>query len=551
MGLEQNRDAGIYCRLSVDDERTGESVSIENQKLLLRKYVKEQGWNEVEVYCDDGYSGTNFDRPAVQRMIEDAKSGRINIIVVKDLSRFGRNYIEIGQYTDYLFPKIGCRFIALGNGVDTVSQSSNNDMMGFLNLFNEFYARDTSKKVRAVRKACAENGKFMGTYAPIGYMKDPQDKHRLIIDEETAPLVRRIFNMRSGGMAFNTIAKILNDEGVTSPNDRFYQQKGKANTNRVNHCWCGTTVKQIIRNEVYIGNIVNGKCGTISYKNKRIVEKDPEEWIRVENVHEPLISLEVWDTCVLLDGNKFQKREQSNEKSSVLTGMVFCGDCGFRMNAQKQRRERQSGIVREYSYFNCGSFRRSGKTACTSHNISEKILLSLVIADIREKACAVTFDVERIAAQIVKQKSVESNSRLAGYERELRAAESRLPEIERLMMNLYEDRIKGTVPETVFGTLLKKYEIQQAEIAAAIPELKSKIQNGRECFDNTAMWVKQICKYTKIEAVDEAILIELVERIEVKEPQLIDGNMVYDIKIVYRYVGDVDDAVAAEIKEAA
>ncbi|HBL84342.1 MAG: hypothetical protein A2Y17_05065 [Clostridiales bacterium GWF2_38_85] len=208
MGLEQNRDAGIYCRLSVDDGTNadstnphGESVSIENQKLLLRKYVKEQGWNEVDVYIDDGYSGTNFDRPAVKRLIEDAKAGLINIIVVKDLSRFGRNYIEIGQYTDYLFPTIGCRFVALGNGVDTVSQSSNNDMMGFLNLFNEFYARDTSKKVRAVRKACAENGKFMGTYAPIGYRKDPQDKHRLIVDEETALLAAVFFHGLDGAVA--------------------------------------------------------------------------------------------------------------------------------------------------------------------------------------------------------------------------------------------------------------------------------------------------------------------------------------------------------------
>ena len=231
MGLEQNRDAGIYCRLSVDDERTGESVSIENQKLLLQKYVKDQGWNEVEVYCDDGYSGTNFDRPAVQRMIEDAKSGRINIIVVKDLSRFGRNYIEIGQFTDYLFPQIGCRFIALGNGIDTISQSSNNDMMGFLNLFNEFYARDTSKKVRAVRKACAENGKFMGTYAPLGYRKDPQDKHRLIIDEEIAPLTRRIFDLRGSGMGFYAIAKLLNEEGILPPGDLYYQRKGKPNPN--------------------------------------------------------------------------------------------------------------------------------------------------------------------------------------------------------------------------------------------------------------------------------------------------------------------------------
>lgn len=545
MGLEQNRDAGIYCRLSVDDERLGESLSIENQKLLLRKYVKEQGWNEVEVYCDDGYSGTNFERPAVQRMIEDAKSGRINIIVVKDLSRFGRNYIEIGQYTDYLFPQIGCRFIALGNGVDTVAQSSSNDMMGFLNLFNEFYARDTSKKVRAVRKAYAESGKFMGTYAPLGYMKDPRDKHRLIVDGETAPLARRIFGLRSNGMSFISIAKLLNDEGIITPNDLFYQRRGKPNPNRINHRWCGTTVEQIIRNEAYIGNIVNGKLGTISYKNKKLFEKDPEEWIRVESVHEPLISREIWDTCVALDAKRFQKREvpASDQKASVMTGLVYCADCGFKMNISRARHKRQSGIVRMYNYFGCGSYRRSGKTACTPHNIREEILLALVIDDIREKAQAVSHDEKRIVQNIVRQKSAESDSRLAGYERELRAAQGRLPEIERLMMSLYEDRIKGTVPEAVFATLMKKYETQQAELAAAIPELQSKIHTGRECFDNTSMWVKHIRKYTELEMVDEAILIELVERIDVSEPKTEDGVMVCDVKVAYRYVGCVDDAI--------
>ena len=181
---ENTYNVGIYCRLSNDDERDGESVSIENQKLLLQRYVRERGWNEIDTYIDDGYSGTNFQRPGVQRLIADAKAGRINVILVKDLSRFGRNYIEFGQYTDYLFPSIGCRFIALNNGVDTMNADGSTDVMCFLNLFNEFYSRDTSKKVRAVKRACAETGKFMGTYPPYGYQRDPEDKHHFIIDTE-------------------------------------------------------------------------------------------------------------------------------------------------------------------------------------------------------------------------------------------------------------------------------------------------------------------------------------------------------------------------------
>ena len=262
--IEKAYNVGIYCRLSNDDERDGESVSIENQKLLLQRYVRERGWNEVDTYVDDGYSGTNFQRPGVQRLIADAKAGRINVILVKDLSRFGRNYIEFGQYTDYLFPSIGCRFIALNNGIDTMSNDGSTDVMCFLNLFNEFYSRDTSKKVKAVKKACAENGKYMGTYPPIGYKRDPLDKHHFIIDEETAPLVRRIFAMRASGMAFRKIATTLNAEGVQPPGELYYQRQGRTDPRRVNHLWNESTVKVMIRNEAYIGNMVQGKCGTLS-----------------------------------------------------------------------------------------------------------------------------------------------------------------------------------------------------------------------------------------------------------------------------------------------
>ena len=217
-------NVGIYCRLSNDDERDGESVSIENQKLLLQNYVRQRGWNEIDTYIDDGYSGTNFDRPGVKRLIEDAKAKRINVILVKDLSRFGRNYIEFGQYTDYLFPSLGCRFIALNNGIDTESTNGSTDVMCFLNLFNEFYSRDTSKKVKAVKKACAENGKFMGTYPAYGYKRDPADKHHLVIDEDTAPIVRRIFEMRAAGTGFHAIAVMLNEEGIPSPGVLYYTE---------------------------------------------------------------------------------------------------------------------------------------------------------------------------------------------------------------------------------------------------------------------------------------------------------------------------------------
>lgn len=551
MGLEQNRDAGIYCRLSKDDERMGESVSIENQKLMLQKYVKEQGWNEVEVYCDDGYTGTNFERPAVKRMIEDAKAGRINIIVVKDLSRFGRNYIEIGQYTDYLFPTISCRFIALSNGVDTMKQGSGNDMMGFVNLFNEFHSRDTSRKVRAVKKSYAEQGKFIAAKTPLGYMRNPDDHNSLAVDTANVPLVRRIFEMRCSGMGYHKIAVTLNDEKIPTPSDIYYARLGKENPNRWSHCWNGTTIKQILRNEVYIGNMVNGKSSSMSYKNKKLNYKPKEEWIRVENTHEPIITREVWDLCAALEKERYIRQEKPDCPASVLTGLVRCADCHSKMHVRRSRKKPKDASAGYYTYFDCGTYRRAGMSVCSPHSIREEILLDLVLTDIREKARAVALDAKSIAARIVKLKTDEEDTHMAGYEKELKAALTRLPEVEKLMMNLYEDRIKGALSETVFATLMQKYELDQNKLTAGIAELQEKIQTGRQSAGDANMWIKHIKKYVALKAVDEAILVELVEHIEVGDSYKENGKTIRDISVVYRYVGNVDNAVEFVIKEAA
>lgn len=268
---DKTYQAGLYLRLSKDDLRAGESVSIENQRLLLTKYITEQGWELKETYVDDGYSGTNFQRPGFQRMMRDAEDKIINVIVVKDLSRIGRNYIEVGKLTDETLPALGCRFIALNDSVDTML--GDNDMAVYRNLFNEFYSKDTSKKVRTVKKACMERGQFLGTYAPFGYMKDPLDKHHLIIDEETAHIVRRMFQMRCAGQSFRSIAVQFNGEHIPSPKEIYYRRAGRENPAKENGIWNESTVKVILRNEAYIGHMVQGKSGTISYKNLNLFIK--------------------------------------------------------------------------------------------------------------------------------------------------------------------------------------------------------------------------------------------------------------------------------------
>jgi len=548
---ENTYNVGIYCRLSNDDERDGESVSIENQKLLLQRYVREQGWNEIDTYIDDGYSGTNFQRPGVQRLIADAKAGRINVILVKDLSRFGRNYIEFGQYTDYLFPSIGCRFIALNNGIDTQNQDGSTDVMCFLNLFNEFYSRDTSKKVKAVKKACAESGKFMGTHPPLGYKRDPADKHHFLIDEETAPIVRHIFSLRASGVTFRRIATMLNEEGVPSPGDFYYQRKGTNDPRRVNHKWAETTVKVLLRNEVYIGNMVQGKSGSLSYKSKKLVAKPKDEWIRVEGTHEPIISREIWDTVVSIDRRKVRKPDTEGGVRSIFVGLVYCADCGFKMqNQAKNFTYKRTGLPGRQSYFVCGNYLRSGKSACTVHTIAEQVLYQIVLEDIRAKAQYAAHDRDRLLAQIVRMKDKELHSRRASYEQELKIIAARVAELEKLMQNLYEDKCTGVVPQTIFQTLMRKYEMERAQKAAALPELERKVQEQLSRCQDVDRWANIIQQYTEITELDESILFELVDRIEVGEARKLGSIRVQEVKVCYRYVGCVDDALVREGREA-
>ncbi len=532
---EKTYNVGIYCRLSNDDERDGESVSIENQKLLLQRYVREKGWNEVDTYIDDGYSGTNFQRPGVKRLIADAKSGRINVILVKDLSRFGRNYIEFGQYTDYLFPSIGCRFIALNNGVDTVRQDGSTDVMCFLNLFNEFYSRDTSKKVKAVKRACAEDGKFMGTYPAFGYKRDPGDKHHLVIDEEAAPTVRSIFAMRATGMTFRSIALALNDRGIPSPGMLYYRRKGQADPRRANHRWADQTVKNILRNEVYIGNMVQGKSGTLSYKSRKLVAKPKDQWIRVEGTHEAIISRDVWDTVVSIDRKKVRKSETADGIRSIFTGLVYCADCGFKMYNRVERFTYKDGRPGRYSSFVCGNYSRSGKSACTVHTVYENVLEQLVLADIREKAQDTGHGQERLLEQVIRIKDKERHSRAASCKQELKAAAARVKELESLMQNLYEDKCTGVVPQTIFQTLMQKYETERIRKAAALPELERKAKEQLEDGFDADHWAGVIRCYTEVTRLDETILFELIDRIEVGEAKKRGSIRVQPIKIFYRY----------------
>ncbi len=535
----------LYERLSRDDELQGESNSITNQKQLLENYATKNGYSHIRHFTDDGVSGTTFEREGFKAMIEKVEAGKVGVVIVKDMSRFGRDYLKVGFYTEVMFKEKGVRFIAINNGIDSENQQDS-DFTPFLNIMNEFYSRDTSKKVKAVKKACAESGKFMGTYPAYGYKRDPADKHHLVIDEDIAPVVRRIFEMRAAGTGFHAIAVMLNEEGIPSPGVLYYQRKGQSDPRRVNHKWADQTVKNIVRSEVYIGNMVQGKTGTLSYKSRKLVGKPEEEWIRVEGTHEPIISRELWDTVASIDKKKVRKSSAADGYKSIFTGLVYCADCGFKMRNHVERFTYKDGTPGRYSSFICGNYSRSGKGACTIHTIYENVLTQLVLEDIREKARFAEYDPEQLVQQIIRLKDKEAKSRLSSCEQELKTYTARLSELERLMQNLYEDKCAGTIPQTVFQTLMHKYEAERAEKSEAIPELERKVKSYLENRTDANRWLNIIRQYTEITELDESILFELVDRIEVGETKKVGGQRVCDLRVYYRYVGNVDAALAQE-----
>jgi DNA invertase Pin-like site-specific DNA recombinase len=331
---------GIYVRLSRDDERQGESVSIENQKEMLQSYCKRQGWMVSEVFADDGWSGTNFDRPGFIRMMEAVREKRINLVLVKDLSRLGRDYIQVGTYTDCVFPYYHCRFIALNDGVDTFREGDDVTMI-FKNVINDIYARDTSRKIRAVRRCAAENGKYMGYKAPYGYLRDPENKHRLIKDDFAADIVREMFALRGEGRGFREIADWLNKKGVASLRDYAKNDSG--------HLWCRESVKAILESEVYIGNLVQLKYGNISYKDHRSRKKPEDTWVRVLQSHDALVDAELWENVRRMDRKEIRKERSS---ADPFGGILYCGLCDKPLRRVVNKKKR-AGEKREYTYYIC------------------------------------------------------------------------------------------------------------------------------------------------------------------------------------------------------
>ena len=509
----QIRKTALYCRLSQDDGIEGDSNSIQNQKSILRKFAEDHHFPSPCFYVDDGFSGGNFQRPAFQQMISDMENGEIGIIVTKDLSRLGRNQLHTGLYIEERFPMFGVRYIAINDNVDTDSSESN-DLMPFKNLFNEWFIRDTSRKIRAVLKAKAERGERLGTRAPYGYRKDPDTK-KLIVDEEAAAIVRRIFAMCAGGSGPSQIARILKKEQILTPTMYAYTRFGMNHTcldTAHPYNWSDSAIANLLENEIYLGNTVNMKYSTKSYKDKRRVEHPREECMVFENTHPALITREVWDMVQRVRKNK--RRLTKMEEQNKYSGLVFCADCGSNMVLH-----RAHTMSASYNHFTCRTYKKDGE-ACTGHYIRECVLDEIVLEDLRRVTSAAREHPEKFAAYIGSKQSAELQREIRRQEKELAAMRKRKAELDAIFKKLYEDSVLGRITTEQFQMLSGSYTEEQKLITVGIPQKENEIQRLRETVNETDSFLYKAKRYTDITELTPELLRLFIEKIVVHEKEV-------------------------------
>lgn len=521
--------AGLYFRLSQEDERQGESASIEHQRTILRKYAEEHGFEIHDEYIDDGISGTTFQRPEVQRLLDDAKTGIINTIIVKDLSRFGRNYIEVGQYIDYVFPAFGIRFIAIQDNVDTENRDSGTmEMMPIMNVFNEWHAANTSKKIRAVKKANALAGIYNGAKLAYGYMKANDEKHTPLIDEEVAPIVVRIFEMYASGWSAKKIAATLTLEGIPSPKKYAYAKLGFRGRQGEHDIWCPTTICLMLDNMLYIGHLPQLRTSSVSYKNHKKYKKDQSDWVITYNNHEPIISQELWDKVQARRKSVSRGRKTKIGFTHPLSGFLICADCGCKMKMNTSVHNNK----RSYS-FNCGDHMRYGKAICFSHHIMTKDLEAVILDDIRTMAQRIVLDEEEIRNEFIKHNAELADASIKKAKKELKLKQKRVEELDKLIQSIYEDKVKGKMEEDVCFGFIDKYSAEKKTLLSEIETLEQQIIETETTKQSADDFIKAIKKYLDVPELTREMCYELIDRVIVGGLPKVTGKE-RTIEIVYK-----------------
>lgn len=530
---QQIRITALYCRLSRDDEFSGDSVSIQTQKTMLTQYAKEQGFSNCEFFVDDGYSGTNYNRPDFQRMLGLVEDGRVAVICVKDLSRLGRDYLQTGYYTEVIFPEHDTRFIAINDNVDTAK--GDNEFAPFKNIINEWYAKDCSRKVRSAFRTKALNGEYTGGYPAYGYRKDPEDRHRLIPDEH-APIVQRMFQMALEGATCFHIAKTLESEEIPTPRAYLMDAFGKYHANeRVKHpyAWAKTTVHQILSNPIYLGKLVSQRYKTKSFKDKRIVPRPEDEWITVENTHEPLVDQETFDTVQ----RRIQIKQPATWANSdnIFRGLLICGGCNTRMVFSSRTGRKSRG------HFCCNKHRRYGGKECSNHYITLEQVTELLLCDIRTHASLAAADKDRYIEYLMHLSEQEWNGERASYQKEAAGCQKRMADLEAILKKLYEDRVFGLISDERYLSMSADYEAETVRVKDRYYELQTLLDGFSKQSRDAQKFAKLVESYTDITEVTEELLHTLVDKIVVHEKEVVDGKIIMRVDIYYRFIGKVGD----------
>ncbi len=522
----------LYCRLSKDDEQIGDSNSIVHQKEILAKYAKEHGFTNIEFYVDDGFSGTNFNRPDFQRMMADAEEGKISTVIVKDMSRFGRDYIMVGYYTEIYFSNLDIRFIAINDNVDSNIQTEN-DLTPFKNVFNEWYARDTSKKIRAVFKAKGNSGKHLTTNPPFGYKKDPNDKDKWIIDEEAATTVRRIFQMYVEGYRISEIGHKLTEEKVETP-ILYYMNRGIKTNARSEYpeIWDLMSIKYILSQMAYAGHTVNFQTAVKSYKTKKQVNLPRNQWVIFRNTQEAIIDEKTFETVQQM--RKVKRARTKYNEPNMFSGLLYCADCGNHLTIQRVARNRKM------DNFSCATYRKKKKGLCSCHRILVSDLETIVKEDL-QKVCEYVFLHEKeFTDEYLSGSKRETVKFQAKTKAELKRLSERQEEIGKIIRKLYEDNVCGRITDERFDFLAKSYEDEGNDLKTKIQELKNALASSVQDEEKLSKFLKVVKSYTKIEELTPEILNSFIEKIYIGETEKYDGRKMQEVEIIYKFIGAIN-----------
>lgn len=494
----------LYIRLSKEDENEGPSGSVTNQQSLLHAFVREHRLDVYDTYIDDGWSGTSFDRPGFQRMLRDIEAGKVNMVITKDLSRLGRDYIMTGHYMERYFPEKRVRYISLLDGVDTGIESSANDITPFRAIMNDMYAKDISKKIKSVKHDKQRKGEFIGGKPMYGYRMHPSEKNRIVIDEDAAPVVRRIFAMALAGTSCRQIAVRLNEEGVLSP--AAYAGLTLSCHGPYSGQWSSERITAMLKNETYIGNMVQGRTARISYKTKKCLRRQPEQWVVVEHTHEPLIDPETFRKVQLMVNSRRNTRSRTYD--FLLKGLIFCHECGYPLAVMNRR----NAAGEDRLFFVCRTYQRFTKAGvCSCHSIKEQTVTEAVIERTRE-VCEAYLNPERLRP--IAAAAVAASGRVDGREEELSALHARIDSMTAHLDRMYMDRLNGLLADVDFERLYRRIKAERTALEEKLRELEAQKKNPVPIEDRARELVQQFlhCAFTSRE-----LLVSLIERIELTE----------------------------------